>query len=109
MQGRENGVEIDTLLLVGAENSLDALLERISYRGPIRQVTYARRGRDWIVVAGRDDSKKYYFMAKQDGAAVKAFSMSYPEELASTYERMTVAMANTFRPAETNLATEAGR
>ena len=95
-------------LLVGAfENGEGQTLA--SYMGSIRQksygnfdVTYARRGATWFVLAGQDDRDIFYekVMFSCQGRIISSFSLIYPIGSKLRFDPIVTGIEKSFRPGE---------
>ncbi len=84
-----------------SEGSLEQLYERAQASpNPQRRVTYKLLRPDFFVVAGETPQGKFYQrIAKLPDGALRGFTVSYDKALAPVWDKLTVAMANTFNPA----------
>jgi hypothetical protein len=92
-----------------SEGTLEQLFEKTqASSNPQRKVTYKLLRPDFFVVAGETPQGKFYIrMAKLPDGALRGFSVAYDKSLAASWDRLTVAAANTFAPAGRSAAAQA--
>ena len=102
---------LDTTVLPVSEIDLPALFDRLKSESPTRKVTYKLARPDWIVVSGETAGKRFYsrFARGQDGkgqAVLRGYTVSTPAARAD-FERVVIAIANSFEPFPGAAATQA--
>jgi hypothetical protein len=98
-QSADERVTLDTRSQPGSADDLKALYERnIAIQTAGRQVTYKLLRPDFFVIAGETPGGRFYSRYAQEGAAIRGFSIGYGKVLAGEFDRITVAIANSFQP-----------
>jgi peptidoglycan hydrolase-like protein with peptidoglycan-binding domain len=101
----------------GDDAGLAALYAQLTAEASGRKITYkAIKAGEFFVVAGDDKGAKFYMcFAKSpadwlDGPALRGFTFAYPAERSSDFDKLTLAVANSFDPfADTPASHGAGR
>jgi S1-C subfamily serine protease len=90
-------VEIETVSVSTAEQSLAALYTRLSgLRG--RVVDYGVFRGEWFVLTGTAAGKRFYTRFQSGSGELRGFSISYPVWMNERLARVTTAMSNHFEP-----------
>jgi hypothetical protein len=89
----------------GDDAGLAALYAQLTAEAGERKVMYkAIKGGEFFVVAGEDRSAKFYtrFVKSPadwpDGPALRGFTFAYPKERSSDFDKLALAVANSFDP-----------
>jgi peptidoglycan hydrolase-like protein with peptidoglycan-binding domain len=77
---------------------LEQLFDRLKADQAGRKVTYKVLRPDWFVVAADQDGKRSYTRFAATPAGLKGFVFAYPVAAAATYDKIAVAIANSFDP-----------
>ncbi len=92
----DNAISLET----GVENGpLAALFDRFNAPAPNRKVTYRLLRPDWFVVTADTAGQRSYVRYAVVGQALKGFVFSYPIAGGPEFDRLAVAIANSFDPA----------
>lgn len=95
-QSADGKITLDTRT-APADTSLQSLYERnLSLKAPGRMVTYKVLRPDFFVIAGETPTGKFYMRFSSGGPGIRGFSVGYDKALASQFDRMVVAIANSF-------------
>ena len=98
-QSADERVTLDTRAQPGSAEDLKALYERnVAIQTSGRQVTYKLLRPDFFVIAGETPGGRFYSRYAQEGTAIRGFSIGYGKALAGEFDRITVAIANSFQP-----------
>ncbi len=92
----DGAVTLDTM--AQDDPDLAGLYSRLAADLPGRKVTYKVLRPDWFVIAADQDGKRSYTRWATAGGGLKGFVFSYPISGAANYDRMAVAIANSFEP-----------
>ena len=65
---------------------------------PGRKVSYKVLRPDWFVIAADQDGKRSYMRYASAGAGLKGFVFTYPIAAAASYDKIAIAIANSFEP-----------
>jgi peptidoglycan hydrolase-like protein with peptidoglycan-binding domain len=92
----DNAISLET----GVENGtpLAALFDRFNAPAPNRKVTYKLLRPDWFVVTADTAGQRTYVRYAAVGQALKGFVFSYPISGGPEFDRLAVAIANSFDP-----------
>ena len=89
----------------GDDAGLAALYAQLTAEAGGRKITYkAIKVGEFFVVAGEDKSAKFYTRFARspadwpDGPALRGFTFAYPSERSSDFDKLTLAVANSFDP-----------
>ena len=98
-QSADERVTLDTRSQPGSPDELRGLYERnIAIRTAGRNVTYRLARPDFFVIAGETAGGRFYSRYAQGEGAIRGFSIGYDKALAGDFDRITVAIANSFQP-----------
>ena len=98
-QSADDRVTLDTRSQPGGPDDLRGLYERnLAIQTAGRQVTYRLQRPDFFVIAGETQGGRFYSRYAQEGSAIRGFSLGYDKALGPEFDRMTVAIANSFQP-----------
>jgi len=78
--------------------TLQALYDRSVVQSPGRVVTYKVLRPDFFVVAGETAGGKFYIRYNSGPEGLRGFSIGYDKALAPQFDRIVVAIANSFTP-----------
>ena len=85
-----------------ADPDLSALYARLAAATPTRKIAYKAMKPDaFFVVSGQDGATKFYTRVDKNGAAtppIRGFTFSYPAAQAALFDRIAIAVANSFEP-----------
>lgn len=93
----DNTVALETAVESGTP--LAGLFDRLIAPAPNRKVTYKLLRPDWFVVTADAAGQRSYVRYAVVGQAVKGFVFSYPVAGGPEFDRLAVAIANSFDPA----------
>jgi Putative peptidoglycan binding domain len=98
-QSADGKATLDTLTYGASSESLQQLYDRAIAPAPNRTITYKFSRPEMFVVTGETPMGKFYRRVSVgvDGA-LRGFALGYDKAIAPQYDRMAVAMANTFEP-----------
>lgn len=97
-QSADGAVTLDTRT-APAGATLQSLYDRnIAIQTPGRIVTYKVLRPDFFVIAGETPTGKFYTRYAANAESIRAFSVGYDKALAPQFDRMVVAIANSFTP-----------
>jgi peptidoglycan hydrolase-like protein with peptidoglycan-binding domain len=98
-QGADGKITLDTRAIAPGAGDLTSLFERnLSVQAPGRRVTYKLLRPDFFVVAGETPAGKFYTRYALGPAGLRGFSVSYDKSLAKGFDRIALAIANSFVP-----------
>ncbi len=104
-QSQDDRITLDTRALPGDEDALRDLYERnLALSAPGRNVTYRLARPGFFVISGETASGRFYTRYGQAGGAIRGFSIGYDKALAPSFDRVALAIANSFEPFPTGLA-----
>lgn len=78
--------------------SLDDFLAQGLAAKPNRKVTYKLQRPDFVVMSGEENGRTFYTRAALQGEMVRGFTFSYPAARKGDFERVMLAIANSFDP-----------
>lgn len=98
-QSADGKVTLDTRV-APADATLPSLYERnIAIKTPGRIVSYKVLRPDFFVIAGETPTGRFYTRYASGGSAgIRAFSIGYDKSVAPQFDRLVVAIANSFEP-----------
>jgi hypothetical protein len=89
----------------GDDAGLAALYAQLTAEAGARKISYkAIKAGEFFVVAGEDKGAKFYTRFARspadwaDGVALRGFTFAYPNERASDFDKLALAVANSFEP-----------
>lgn len=98
-QSPDDRVTLDTRSQPGSADDLRALYERnLAIQTAGRTITYRLQRPDFFVIAGETTGGRFYSRYAQDGGTIRGFSLGYDKALGAEFDRMSVAIANSFQP-----------
>jgi peptidoglycan hydrolase-like protein with peptidoglycan-binding domain len=99
-QTADGKATLNTRLVKPEEGTLEQLYERaLVSSNPDRKVTYRLLRPDFYVVAGETPQGKFYQrVGKGADGALRGFSIGYDKASAAVWDKLTVAIANSFDP-----------
>ncbi len=107
MQSGDGGVSLALQARAGAgdDSGLAALYAQLTAEAGGRKISYkAIKAAEFFVVAGEDKGEKFYTrFAKSpadwpDGPILRGFAFAYPSERSSDFDKLALAVANSFDP-----------
>lgn len=78
--------------------ALQALFDQLRADKPGRKVTYRLSRPDWFVVSGEEGPRRFYTRIASGPAGLRGYTFRFPAAEAARYERLMIAMANSFEP-----------
>ncbi|MGO4573797.1 peptidoglycan-binding protein [Microvirga sp. 2TAF3] len=97
-QSADDKITLDTRL-APPEATLQSLYDRnVAIQTPGRVVTYKVLRPDFFVITGETPAGKFYTRYASGTAGIRAFSVGYDKSLAPQFDRIVVAIANSFVP-----------
>lgn len=98
-QSADGKITLDTRSNPPFDVDLEALYQRlVSVATPGRVITYKVLRPDYFVVAGETPTGKFYIRYAASSEGVRGFSVGYEKSLSKTFDRMAIAIANSFTP-----------
>lgn len=98
-QSPDDKITLDTRRISPGETDLQSYYQRVlAVQSPGRKVTYKIIRPDFFVVTGETQTGKFYtrYAAGPDG--LRGFSLGYDKSLAATFDRVVIAISNSFTP-----------
>jgi hypothetical protein len=97
-QTADKKVTLDTRSHLAAEGPLERLFEEATTSSnPNRKVTYRLiRPPDFFVVAGETPNGKFFIRVASHPQGFRGFNLAYDKALATPWDRLTIAIANSF-------------
>jgi hypothetical protein len=92
----DGSVALETFAQQGTD--LPTLFAQLTADQPGRKVTYKVLRPDFFVIAADQDGRRSYTRFGTAPSGLKGFVFTYPVAAAATYDRMSVAIANSFEP-----------
>ncbi len=102
----DGSATLEMLAPQGAE--LQPLYDLLRADGPKRRVTYKVLRPDWFVVAGEAEGRRFYTRMTQTPAGLRGYTLSYAASRAAEFDRIAIAVANSFDAAPGRAAATAG-
>lgn len=103
-QSADSKVTLDTRL-APPDATLQSLYDRnIAIQTPGRVVTYKVLRPDFFVITGETPTGKFYTRYASGPQGIRAFSIGYDKSLSLPFDRLVVAIANSFTPFPTTAA-----
>ena len=81
-----------------ATTPLDALFEQAKAAAPGRTVKYSLLRPEFFVVSGEDNGKTFYSRVAKGKGNLRGYTLSYDNGLKSPFDRISIAIANSFEP-----------
>ncbi len=78
--------------------ALQTLFDQLRADKPGRKVTYRLSRPDWFVVSGEEGPRRFYTRIASGPAGLRGYTFRFPAAEAARYERLMIAMANSFEP-----------
>ena len=78
--------------------TLDQFLAQGLEPKPNRKVTYKLQRPDFVVMSGEENGRTFYTRAALNGGTVRGYTFSYPAARKGDFERVMLAVANSFDP-----------
>ncbi len=98
-QSADGKATLDTLTYGATTESLQQLYDRAIAPAPGRTITYKLSRPELFVVTGETPNGKFYRrVALGADGALRGFALGYDKAIAPQYDRLAVAVANTFEP-----------
>lgn len=95
----DGSVSVEMLALRGTEASaLQTLFDQLRADKPGRRVTYRLMRPDWFVVSGEEGPRRFYTRIASGPGGLRGYTFRFPAAEAARYERLMIAMANSFEP-----------
>ncbi len=94
-----------------ANEPLEAVFEKataVNPNNPSRKITYKLLRPDFFVVSGETPTGKFYRRLALGPQGLRGFSIGYDKALASTVDRLVIAVASSFEPFPTGAAPVSG-
>lgn len=79
-------------------DTLQAMFDKVSLTTPTRTVSYKVIRPDFYVVSGETAGGKFFSRMASGPAGIRGFSIGYDKALSPTFDRIVVAIANSFEP-----------
>ncbi|MBZ6078647.1 serine protease [Microvirga puerhi] len=97
-QSADGKVTLDTRVAPG-DATLSSIYDRnLAIKTPGRVVTYKVLRPDFFVIAGETPAGKFYTRYAGAASGIRAFSIGYDKSVAPQFDRLVVAIANSFVP-----------
>ncbi|MGL4322489.1 MAG: trypsin-like peptidase domain-containing protein, partial [Beijerinckiaceae bacterium] len=97
-RSNDGALALDVAAWPVAMQTLDQFLAQGLAAKPNRKVTYRLQRPDFIVMSGEENGRTFYTRAALHGGAVRGFTFSYPAARKGDFERVMLAIANSFDP-----------
>ena len=105
LAGPERQVEVEAVHIPAGETTLEDLFVKLSAPDPNRSVGYSVRREAFFVIAGSDHAKRRFFIRyKADPDGLRGFTLSWDMKLSPGFDRVAVAMSNSFDSADARTA-----
>ena len=98
LRSADGKITLDLLRYPPGEAELPALFERASAATPERKVTYKVLRPDFLVVSGETPTGKFFIRHAAGEAGVRGFTLAYDKALAKDFDKIVIAVANSFVP-----------
>jgi peptidoglycan hydrolase-like protein with peptidoglycan-binding domain len=96
-QSIDGKITLDTRV-GGPTDTLQAMFEKVSASTPGRNVSYKVIRPDFYVVSGETAGGKFFSRMAGGPAGIRGFSIGYDKSLSPAFDRVVVAIANSFEP-----------
>lgn len=107
-RARRGGALTTDLIPASAGTGLKDLYGDLSAAAPGRRITYKVLRDNWFVVTGEEGAERFFTRFAATPAGLRGFTVAYPASAAATFDRLTIAITNSFEPEpEAALATTA--
>ncbi len=107
----DGSVTLALQVRTGADAGLAALYAKLTSEAGGRRISYkAMKADEFFVMAGEEAGRKFYSRFANapanwpDGASLRGFTFSYPSALAADFDKITLAIANSFEPFSSSAA-----
>jgi hypothetical protein len=108
-QSADGRLTLDTRV-ENAPDTLESLYDKSIKPAANRKVTYKLLRPDFYVATGETATGKFYIrMAKAEDGRLRGFSVGYDKALASQFDRIVIAIANSFEPFPPSAAAAPGQ
>ena len=81
-----------------AGTDLKDLYADLSAATPGRRITYKVLRDSWFVVTGEEGADRFFTRFAATAAGLRGFTVAYPASAAATFDRLTIAITNSFEP-----------
>ena len=98
-----------TLELLSPPAELQPLFELLRADQPGRKVTYKVLRPDWFVVSGDEQGRRFYTRMNATPAGLRGYTLTYPAARAAEFDRISIAVANSFETGPTTTAVAPGQ
>lgn len=106
-QTGDGAVRLDTIAAPLATLSLEQAFTNETATKPGRKVTYKFQRPEFFVVSGEDAGRAFYTRAAKNATEMRGFTFSYPAARKADFDRVMLAVANSFDPFPTTPAATA--
>lgn len=96
-QSTDGKITLDTRI-GGPGDTLQALFDKVSVSTAGRNVSYKLIRPDFYVVSGETAGGKFFSRMASGPAGIRGFSIGYDKALSPTFDRVVLAIANSFEP-----------
>ncbi len=96
-----------TLEMLSPAAELQPLYDQMRADKPGRKITYKVLRPDWFVVAGDGEGKRFYTRMNQTPSGLRGYTLTYPVARAAEFDRIAIAVANSFESAPAAIAAPA--
>ncbi|MGL5362225.1 MAG: trypsin-like peptidase domain-containing protein [Bosea sp. (in: a-proteobacteria)] len=95
----DGAVSVEMAAMRNADpGALQTLFDQLRADKPGRKVTYRLLRPDWFVVSGEEGPRRFYTRIASGPAGLRGYTFRFPAAEAARYERLMIAMANSFEP-----------
>lgn len=98
-QSKDDKITLDTRMLNTEDTEFEDFYEnQLTSSNPDMKITYKYYRDNLFVVTGETATGKFYKRYVTDTKQIKGFSVGYEKSLASTFDKIIIAIANSFNP-----------
>ncbi|MCJ2081454.1 peptidoglycan-binding protein [Methylobacterium sp. J-090] len=97
-QSADGRITVEAKSFPPGETSLEAVFARITAPSPERRVTYKLQRPDFLVVTAETATGKSYIRYAAGEMGVRGLTLGYDKALSETFDRLVIAIANSFVP-----------
>lgn len=94
----DGSASLETFALPPADGDLPAAFDRLKADQPGRKVGYKLLRPDFLVVTGEAAGQTFYTRVAKGGEGLRGYTLSYAPAAKAVYDKISIAVANTFEP-----------
>jgi peptidoglycan hydrolase-like protein with peptidoglycan-binding domain len=89
---------LETLVVPASGATLESMFDSARQTSGDRKVTYRLLRPDFFVVSGDEKGRRFYLRVAKGANGLRGYRLSYPVARAAEFDRLSIAVANSFEP-----------